>query len=255
MKKIFLIMTVALFATVITSANSSFTENFSGGSMPSNMETTGDRFGVDRITFVNGHAQFNGGPDDQRQYLRTIQGDYVKIDFTMAFTYYMNGGGWFEAVWGGMGEGTNDASRFSSPAVPRIGIESAGGLFGAYDGIKLFDDDWFSMETTPAWNINTAMGPNTTQRFHFTYTVATTNMSVLVHQNYGGGAFNPNITSVWSTSSSGTNPDQFDTTDSHIFFGGSCNGSWFDDIVVVVVPEPGMIIGGIALALLAIRRK
>jgi len=239
--------TIALLAALglagSASANLSFTEDFSGASMPSNLETTGPLDGTSGLIAFGGTAQFNGQGDNQRQYLRTVESDYFAADFTMEVTFHTAGDGWWEAGWIGLGAGTPDAGNFGGPSQPRIGIEIGGS--GATGGVKMMDNGWLSPTDAPAWNANTAFVGPTTQRYRFTYTAANQNMSVEIDQNYAGGAFVANISSVWTTSDNGDNSGQFDASSSHIYFGTAGNGSYFDDLSVTVIPEPatlGMVV-------------
>jgi hypothetical protein len=229
-------MALALCTAAGAHANLSFTEDFSGGSMPSNLETTGNFDLTDNIVFGDGTAKFNGQGDNQRQYLRTTESDYFAADFVMEVTYNMSGDGWWEAAWIGMGDGTFDPGNFNGTTHPRIGVQLGG--TGASGGIQLFDNAWLSPTGAPAWDADTAFTGPKTHRVRMTYTTANQNMSVEIDQDYAGGAFVTDISSVWTTSDNGDNSGQFDASNSHIFMGAAGNGSYFDDLTVTVIPEP-----------------
>lgn len=254
---------IALLVTLglvgAASANLSFTEDFSGALMPANMETTGGfNAGTTPPIAFGGTALFTGTFDDQRQYLRTVESDYYAQDFTMEVSYFMNGGGWWEAAWIGMGTGTTDGP-FNSPGGDWIGVEFSGD--GGANGVWLKDGGWAAGPGAPMWDVDTSLSVNgaATHRFQFTYTAAIQNMSVAIDFDYAGGAFVADATSVWTTSSDGNNADenQFNASNSHLFMGTAGNGSYFDDLSVTVVPEPATLglFGLLGGAMLWIRKR
>ena len=253
MKKRHIITALALCTAVGANANLSFTEDFSGGLMPANLETTGNAEGNDLIAFGDGTAKFNGQGDAQRQYLRTVESDYFAADFVMEVTYHMTGDGWWEAGFIGMGTGTTDGS-FNNPGNPWFGVDLSGP--GANGRIALRDEDWGDPGTTgpgEAWDFDPSVAGGT-HRIQLTYTALDNSLRAAIDKDYAGGAFVADATSQWIATGS---DNGFDASNSHILMGTAGNGSYFDDLSVNVIPEPATlsmvaILGG---AMLFFRKK
>jgi hypothetical protein len=248
MKKLVCLM-VVVAVTSPTYAATMFTEDFSGGVLPANMQlTTAGQAGtpVDHVSFAGGIAAWENATE-YRQYMQTTEADYSTVDFCYEATVTCAGGSAWSRIWFGMGVGEARYDWWYEPGRPVIGSivqESPDASYYAaiYDNANNIDDGRW-------WPDTLGKAGTGTHRLRMDWNATTKIATFSIDQNYTGGAF---VAEFSYTLNGASSIIPFDGTNSHLFVGGG-QGMIVDNIVVT--PEPATMLllglGGLAVA----RRK
>ncbi len=239
----------------------SFTEDFSGNVLPSNLENQDNAFPA---TFSGGEVTLGtpaGDGFNDRRYVRTVETNYFGVDFVAEVTVTVPGpidtldaGGFF-------GIGQSNFGRFGEPdQVPtvymRVTPNSAsgpnGGVHGEFGTTQvvqdLLDDVYPGSVAAETFLTDAAGGlaagsadplglvGSGTSRLQLSWNSTTEQATFSVDANYVGGAFAADFTSIpFDTNLQSAVPELgvMDDTNSNIFFGGGL-GVVFDDFSVTV---------------------
>ena len=222
------------------SASLMFTEDFSGGALPANMEESTDAIGA--VDYSGGNATWALG--SARGYVRTIDTDYNTVDFIFEGTLdILDGVGPSGVGIFGLGTGEPDATVFGIPQIPNVHAEF--GPDGFANGFVGLNDD----HTRESGLLGQGTGWDGVHRVRLTWTAATSTALFEVDQDYAGGP----ITADYTYTIGNAADNGFDASNSRLFFGGGDGVVWDD---ISVIPEPAtatMLLLGLGALLL--RRK
>ncbi|MEE2679303.1 MAG: PEP-CTERM sorting domain-containing protein [Myxococcota bacterium] len=244
------VATVALGLVVVASAAQGdplgFTEDFSGGTLPSNLEEPLVSGGTD---FSGGNATFN----QPAHFLRTKDFDFNTVSFVFEGTLTLTNAGLDSTGYLGMGPGFNISGPSNAPTPPALygSVSPAaylGGFFSAVDHSVVTG----TTERQLFGISNGGWGAGSVHRFRMTWDAVATTADFDLDQNFTG-----TFTSDFSASLDGSD-NGFSSVSSHLFVGGGEDSSWDDLSVTVftVVPEPSSaLLLGTGLAFLAARRR
>lgn len=220
-----------------------FSEDFSGSTMPANMESnfaSGASFdSQNHISFGSEMAQWDAVQN--RQYLRTTASDYSSVDFVYDITVTTTGSSAWGGIFIGLGAGGADSGNWGEPTNPKIAITIQptswfGDIYGRDNGEVM------------SVGLEGAIGDGT-HRVRMNWDASTQTAFFEIDAYYSGGEFVADYTTgIFTGSDNG-----FNSTNSHIFVGGGEN--MIVHAMSVVIPEPTTIallgLGGIGL----LRRK
>lgn len=221
------------FALPATAAVS-ITENFDGATVSSALSVP------DGWDF-NGSANKTGGG---RNYVSTVDTDYLNVDFVLTVDYTLSGGGGPGIAIFGLGSAAPNPSWFGTPA-SSFWAESRPGDF------DFGDVQWSTMDgfgNSPP-EITFGNAGDGSHRFRIDKIGDNVTLSVDVGAD---GSYDGSVTK----SLSGDLPF-LNSSNSLLFFGSESGNATFDNLTITVVPEPGSsALAGLAvLGLLRHRRK
>ncbi|RKX34548.1 MAG: hypothetical protein DRP64_19995 [Verrucomicrobia bacterium] len=221
----------------------SFTEDFSGGALPVNMELTThwahpSLYGgslTEHVDFGSNNAHWEE-MSHYRQYIRTKRSDYSRVDFVFEADVSLNIDANYGEVLYGMGIVTGTLDR-GHPGHPGIGAMESKHSTRRYKIISTADNDDGLQDSS--WNnfSNANRRPNKEDpfrvRMEWNATAKTATMSI--DQNYNGSTFIADHSFVISSNevagADGLVDGMFDAYNSHLFIGGG-NGVTIDNISV-----------------------
>ena len=239
----------ALFALIIlmcvaaaASAAQFFTEDFSGGTLPGNMELTThwahpSLYGgslTEHVDYGNNYAHWEE-MTYYRQYIRTKDSDYSSVSFVFEATVTVTNASYGEVIYG-MGDVTGTVGS-GQPGHPCIGAMESKHSTRRYKLISTADND--DGLTDASWgnfsNANRRPNPKEAPfrvRMEWDATAKTATMSI--DSNFDG-IFNADQSFVISSNevagADGLTGGVFDASNSHLFIGGGF-GVTVDDISV-----------------------
>ena len=195
--------------TINGEVQETLSEDFTIAGIPASLEANGATV---NITDNLGDLQFGGVGNASRSYVRTVAGDYFSKDFVAEVTVTVPAAGSNSVLaFFGMGEGTPDTGGSNEPINPGIHTRlhndlNAGLLHASDNGVSTA--------------FNTGGDPGSgTHRIRLTWDAAAQQARLQVDTDYIGGAFTADQDSGLIDGSD----NEFNGTNTHIYFGGNEN--------------------------------
>ncbi|HUG91156.1 MAG TPA: PEP-CTERM sorting domain-containing protein [Planctomycetaceae bacterium] len=228
---LFLVVLVVclILSGATTHAGPFFAEDFNGPGLGPNLVD------IDGTYVVSGGTIGNSAP--QRAYVRTVESDYLSIDFQADLIYTIAGSGGSPGVFFGIGPATKDTGFFNEPEAALYLLDHTNGfVFHPLSNIVVRRNSPGSANITDLFNM-----PFPDGTAYARITKIGDSMTFAFDHNYNGSSFVPDGSFTVSLS---TVAPFLDDMPSYLFFGtgfDSVSPSRFDFFQVTPVPEPATI--------------
>ena len=241
-KSLALTVTLLIAGEIVSTAATSFTEDFSGTTINSNLAAPSEFiFGPNSSPI--GTAQ---NPSGTRRYITTVATDFNTVDFVFEVTYTVGTPTAAQTPFIGFGSGAEDSNFFFEPHTSIYLRQFPDDFESGQLRLTISSAAQIPPQNPPEYALSDTPGPgNGTHRARITKTGNIVTLSE--DEDYTGGVFTPD----YATSRNITTDLAFlNNTNSRLFFGVQSGNTTFDSLTVSVVPEPSsmlLVVGGIAL--------